>query len=220
MRIQRFGKFYKYSPKSLELLALIDNNRHLLTEELYNIPEALLYNRKGEYLGFAAPLLYGYYTLAQHLQVRYPLDKDKISASLIQVLEELESIGIIYFDIHDQNIMIGMEEEVKLVDLDGAKITGSFRYKKHMLYNFWELMFEMYVLPSYDEIPSIIKIIRETGIFKEYFSKEFLEYITEVIFVRQDIRDVPLGTYLGELKDQEKMLRLRNEIKDISYHGP
>lgn len=184
------------------------------------MPYELLYNKKGEYVGFYSEVLKRFRTLYDYIRLGDTYDKDMIASSIWTAVEEFERIGLNYYDIHDENFMIGDNGEFKVVDVDGADqiLTDSARIDK--INNYWDLIFEMYLFSFYPEHPVRLNCV---WLFEEadtYFTHEFLEYLDGVIRDDRDILTVSPKIYLPELYDTEKISEFSKRLEmDSKYYG-
>lgn len=215
-----FNKFFKYDPESLDILERIIANESKLTQELYSLPIELLYNRKNEYIAYLTYLLKGYRTIYDYIRLQDSYDKDMVARNVATVVNEFESIGLNYYDIHDENFMIDDNGNFKVVDVDGADMILTPQAKIDRINNFWDFIFEMYLFEFYPEHPVRLNYVYMFEESDTYLSREFLEYIDGVIRDDSCILTVKPEIYLPEFYDKEKVNEFSKRLElDSKYYG-
>lgn len=114
------NKFYKLIDGVREQnLINLSNNRNKLTEERYIFPNCFCETMDYR-LVYETDILSSYITIDMALYLRMYLDVKNIAEVLVNVLMELESIGLIYYDYHGGNTLIDKDDNIKVCDLDSA----------------------------------------------------------------------------------------------------
>lgn len=189
------GKFYKLIDfVRQENLIYLWRNKDSLTEELYIFPNGF-YETKDGLTVYETDILEKSITLDVAIYLGMLLDTKKISLSLATVLEELESIGLEYYDFHGGNALIDSDFNVKVCDLDSALRTPELlreeSLKNDALYQLYgnkitnrklliSFILQLLTIPEdYSSPASLLNydyIINKLQIL-EYFKPEVKEYI-------------------------------------------
>ncbi len=103
------GCFFKrYTEEDdLNALSLMEENKGKLTEEFYSMI-LKIHKYQGEIIGLESCYHENYQTLLDILMNNdlNLASKRKIFLQVVQVLEELKNIGVDYWDLHSENILI------------------------------------------------------------------------------------------------------------------
>ena len=165
--------------------------------------------------------MYGYKTLNEVLKSKQFIDKDKVASNIVTIVNEYESLGMNYFDLHDKNFMLNKSGSMKVVDVDGADLHISPGVKMNTICNLWDILIEMYLYHFYPEYPLCVSSIYGFPNIDEYFSKEFIEYLDAVIRDDYESLSVNPEIYLPEFHDKEKIQTLSKKLEDkfVTYQG-
>ena len=109
-----FNKFFKYNPDGEEVMDIIAKNIDQLSLDLYAIPTDMLYSKDGNYVGLLFDYLKGYKTIFDKLREHEEFDKDEVARSVLKTVNEFDSIGLDYYDIHDENFMVNDNGDIKV----------------------------------------------------------------------------------------------------------
>ena len=208
-----FNRFFKYAPDSLSAIKCVDTNLDFLSSELYSLPDELLFNKDNEFVGYYSKYLNGYRTLYECIKGDVPFDKGMVAGNIMRIVEELELIGLNYFDLHDENFMVNKKGEFKVIDVDGVDFDMSSRSKIDRINNLWDLLLEIYLFESNPNHPLRLNSVALFEELDTYFSDEFVEYLDGVLRDDWDILNVNPRKYLPEFNDEEKVKELSKRIE-------
>lgn len=216
--------FYKrnWETDIIEVVNRLRKNEHLFNLDVLALPKAYLYYKKDMY-GVVLEYLEDYRTVFEYLNNLKKFDVYTVIDIVIDTILKMESIGILYYDLHFRNVMLRGTDEVKLVDLDDAIIKTEFDdyliSRKCML----EFIFGAYIniytnqkeIEKYCDSSSILRLIPKKIFLTDYFSKEFVEYFYLIYYHDMEANDVDFRGVLKEVNDPEKMDNIRKKILAI-----
>lgn len=215
------GRFIKCDTKGLGVIEKLEENKDKISMPLYNIPSDLYYGCSKTPFAIGSPFLYGYRTLNDYLKMKRDFDKDKVASNIATIVNEYESLGMNYFDLHHNNFMLNRSGRFKVVDTDGADLQITPGVKMTTINNFWDLILEMYLYHFYPDYPLSLNTTYEYEKLADYFTPEFIEYLDGVIRDDPQILTVKPEIYLPEFKDEEKIITLSKKLEDqfVTYKG-
>lgn len=208
------NRFIKCDTKGLDVIKVLEGNLDKISTPLYNLPIELIHGTAKTPFAVAYPYLYGYKTLNDVLKRKINFNKDKVADNIVTIVNEYESLGMNYFDLHDKNFMLDSRGKLKVVDVDGADLHTSEGLRMNTICNFWDLIIEMYLYHFYPEYPLCVSSTYGYEFIEDYFSKEFIEYLDAVIRDDYECLSVNPGIYLPEFHDQEKIQTLSKKLED------
>lgn len=188
---------YKKSLYSEDMLKDIDNNKDKLSSDLYSFPMSLLYDDK-YCIGYTMENYSSYYQLHKALVANMKIDKKDILLKIRQITKELQKIGYLYFDLHDENFLITLDGKFKAIDLDGCE-KYSKRYEIYMLYNYLNIVLETIVDYRLKYPISAVNRILISEPINSALSPELREYLNDANNYSESILGVEPTDYLDEL---------------------
>lgn len=207
--------FYKYSPESEFLLKKIEHKKNKLSQEYYALPTAFLYDKNRRYLGFKTNYYAGYKTLRELVMAGDIIEENKIIEAIYTFLTELKNIGITYYDIHDKNFLINEVCDLVALDLDGAYPKLSIEREVYQVYNFVDLIIELYFFKENISPGLFLESLLYFINLEEYYSKEVVEYINLVNRCAVEIIDEDPRILLREFNDYDKRQRIIKKMRGI-----
>ena len=217
---RHFNKFFKYAPDSVCVIDRLNSDSDKLSLDLYSLPEELLYNSNGKFVAYYSKYLNGYRTLYELIKTHKEFDSHMVAINILKIVDELKSIGLNYFDLHDENFMIDKKGNFKVIDVDGCDFDLTEYSRTMTINNLWDLLFEIYLFQFYPEHPLRLSCVYSFPELDTYFSREFIDYIDCVIRDDRDILSVSPSIYLPEFEDVEKVKELSKRIEiEGRYYG-
>lgn len=199
-------QLYKYSPDSINIIDEIDSKRHYRVMKHLSVPQAYLYYKK-QYFGFSMK----YYKKLK--QIKDCLDRNIIKSldnyiiELLKIIEELNSLNLIYWDFHERNILADANGNPFLVDIDSMSNLPTSEELHYQQEYFTEFLLNLYI----EKRKSVVGYLK-TPSFKHYFSDKSIKYFEDIINLGSQTPDLPY-CILEDLKDKEKILELKKHIK-------
>lgn len=196
-------------------IELMEKNKDKLKEEYYAFVNRTYYDEFREKQAIGSDFYSEYQTFYEYF-VQGNKEKDKVILKVLEAVTDLISLGIDYWDLHSFNVLVNKESDIKLVDLDGAKVRKA--KINDVLYNFIDLIVESYFF--FDLKGSVNSTMCNFGVnlyssvcLQKYYSPKFVLLIQGVYKDISLIKDVEL--ILKELKDEEKLEEVRNQVKRL-----
>ena len=137
--------------------------------------------------------------------------KRKIFLQVVQVLEELKNIGVDYWDLHSENILI--KEHIKFIDLSSAISNKEQQEFSFHYYRLLSILLEMYLF--YDDVDmrvDYVEVLLRIPWMKKYFSSahfNWMKNITDFLFDSCCWEEL-----LDEFQDEEKVRLIRQNLKE------
>lgn len=195
---------------SLQTLERINENKDKLTIDDYAILDHIYQDEQGDIKAFCGKY-YEDYGDFKDIYQDSTIDKGKIIDELIKVILELESIGIQFIDIHSRNILVNSNSHIKLCDLDEALLSDYVEYKVNTILDLIIECFLFYDITdeawNYLEPRHVLKSLESKSVLSSSFVRALNGVESPSSFYSK------VDSYIDELKDQEKILIIRREIK-------
>lgn len=190
---------------SLETVYFLDKNKHKLTKQYYSFIEKIYMEYGYSYI-LESDYLKNYRTLQSVLE-NINLNKKKIVLSCQTAIYELRELGVDYWDLSPENIMINKKEDIKIVDLSDAILTNHPLYCN---YSLMELILKLYLFYGITTTNKCMNMLLNFEEVHDYFSDKFLRYLLSVA----NLEDValPLEDILKAFEDDEKVNELRKKL--------
>ena len=77
----------------------------------------MLYNSNGKFVAYYSKYLNGYRTLYELIKTHKEFDSHMVAINILKIVDGLKSIGLNYFDLHDENFMIDKKGNFKVICL-------------------------------------------------------------------------------------------------------
>lgn len=208
------GCFFKrYTEEDdLNALSLMEENKGKLTEEFYSMI-LKIHKYQGEIIGLESCYHENYQTLLDILMNNdlNLASKRKIFLQVVQVLEELKNIGVDYWDLHSENILI--KEHIKFIDLSSAISNKEQQEFSFHYYRLLSILLEMYLF--YDDVDmrvDYVEVLLRIPWMKKYFSSahfNWMKNINDFLFDSCCWEEL-----LDEFQDEEKVRLIRQNLKE------
>ncbi len=208
------GCFFKrYTEEDdLNALSLMEENKGKLTEEFYSMI-LKIHKYQGEIIGLESCYHENYQTLLDILMNNdlNLASKRKIFLQVVQVLEELKNIGVDYWDLHSENILI--KEHIKFIDLSSAISNKEQQEFSFHYYRLLSILLEMYLF--YDDVDmrvDYVEVLLRIPWMKKYFSCahfNWMKNINDFLFDSCCWEEL-----LDEFQDEEKVRLIRQNLKE------
>ena len=217
---RHMNKFFKYAPDSVSVVDRLSKNLDSFSLDLYSLPEELLYNSDGKFVAYYSKYLNGYRTLYELMKMGRDIDGLMVAKNVIKIVDELKSIGLNYFDLHDENFMIDKKGNFKVIDVDGCDFDLTEYSRTMTINNLWDLLFEVNLFQFNLNYPMKANCVWLFEELDTYFSDEFIEYIDCVIRDDKDILNVEPSIFIPEFEDRDKIKELSKRLEiEGRYHG-
>lgn len=228
------GKFYKIiDDVRKENLIWLWRNQDKISKELYILPnefcETLDYR-----LVYETDIVSDYITLDKAIYLYMLLDVERIGERLATVLEELESIDLVYYDFHGGNTLIDKEGNIKVCDLDSvlripnshvlADLQNDPLYRSYankitsrkMLFQF---ILQLLTIPKdYTSFASLLsyEFLTKKLEILECFPKEVSEYLECLNAGNNDALDVDIKMILSAIFKSDAKEKLNTKMKEYN----
>lgn len=171
--IHERGEFIKYSPKAEETLRYLEEHRPNLTEEYYAFQLKEYRDHTNTHLAHSLVDYVDYLTLKEAMH-KGLVNKREIICKVGTALEELFREDIAYWDVHSKNILVKDNKDIKIVDLDSSKIEVDPTRRGNVLYNFLDLLLELYFydLSSDERGLFLFDFVSKVNLSKVFKSKD------------------------------------------------
>ena len=200
------GNLYKYSPSSWGIVTTIEKYHH---EEVFNhlsIPKAYFFNQK-EYLGYVMEYYKKLKRIKEALKKGLIKDLNEYLFNLIVIVEKLNELNLIYWDFHDDNILVDEKGNPFIIDIDDIEIIPAvdefYRQRRYLT----EFILNMY----FEDYRSFGVYLRNKEL-RNILSKKIITYMENLTTHAKPIPDLPY-LLIEELKDDEKLQLIKRSIK-------
>ncbi len=207
------GCFFKrYTEEDdLNALSLMEENKSDITNYFYSMI-LKIHKYQNEVIGLESIYHEDYsrlFDVLMNSDLNFA-NKRMVFLQVVQVLEELKNIGVDYWDLHSENILI--KEHIKLIDLSSAvsnKEQQDFSFHYFRLLN---LLLEMYLF--YDDVSKRIGYLDSllsVPWVKKYFSSDHFNWMKNI----KDFLFEPCcwEELINEFEDEEKVRLIRQNLK-------
>ncbi len=228
------GKFYKIiDDVRKENLIWLWRNQDKLTKELYILPNGF-YETLDYRLVYETDIVSDYITLDKAMYLYMLLDVEDIGDCLATVLEELESIDLVYYDFHGGNTFIDKEGNIKVCDLDStlripsANLLSDLQndplYRTYankitsrkMLFQF---ILQLLTIPEYytssASLLSYEFLVKRLGIY-ECLPKEVSEYLEVLFRSDNDVLSVNIKDILSSIFKSDAQEKINTKMKEYN----
>lgn len=183
-----------------EIFLYLEKQRKNLTECLYYLPEAFLLRNNQVYA-----CIYKYIEEKSNVFNLSIEEKRLVIDAIFKAIMELKSIGLLYWDIDVENILLN-ENDIMLKRLGRCIKNDKGVYLYHQLRNFVDYILSLYL--GYKTSLAIIS----PQILKDILSKESYEYISYVLSKEVNQVDESIYYLVDDLEDEDKQLVLKNTL--------
>lgn len=228
------GKFYKIiDDVRKENLIWLWRNQDKLTKDLYILPNGF-YETLDYRLVYETDIVSDYITLDKAIYLYMLLDVEHIGERLATVLEELESIDLVYYDFHGGNTLIDKEGNIKVCDLDSAlripSDTVSTYLKNDPLYRtyankitsrkmLFQFILQLLAIPEYytssASLLSYESLVKRLGIY-ECLPSEVSEYLEVLFRSDNDVLSVNIKDILSSIFKSDAQEKINTKMKEYN----
>lgn len=207
------NKFWKKlgNDDNLESIYIIEKNQSRLTEEYYSFIKKI-YMQDNHPMLLESDYLEGFCTLYQALKER-KINKKKVLLTCRNSIAELKNIGLDFWDLHSENVMINAVDETKFVDLSGAVSDPQKQDFDFQDFTIMELVLECYLF--YDFLGNLryTETLFQIPNLSYYFSASLMKHLLAVNNLEKGL--LSLEDYVDEFEDAEKMEEIRLELSKL-----
>ena len=201
--IHENGEVIKYSPNSESKLMYLNFLKENLDTNHLAMQIREYRDTNGKHLAHAMIDYVEYEVLAKCLNDKC-LDKQYIFLEIWKVLENLLNNGIVYSDIHHENILIKSGIDFKLVDLDEVSLEKSVKNIYEMIYNFVDLLVEAYIYCDTNKMYTYFNTMYNQIDVKKHFDKEAAEMLKLVYEKDDEAIKIDVPKLIKSFKDEER----------------
>lgn len=203
------NNIYKYSPTSWPIMTIIENN--IDKEYFKNIatPKAYLICQK-KFFGFVMDYNKTIIKISEAIKANRIENINKYIEKLLNIIEELNKIGIYYWDFHSGNIMVDENGNPFVLDIDGAEYIPEIDYLHSQREYLTEFLINIYL--GKDDLFFIHKPKWE-WIGHKYMSKKSQDYINVLGNLCKPAPELPY-CILEDFKDEEKLMLIKSQLNN------
>lgn len=228
------GKFYKIiDDVRKENLIWLWRNQDKLTKNVYILPNGF-YETLDYRLVYETDIVSDYITLDKAMYLYMLLDVEHIADKLATILNELESIDLVYYDFHGGNTFIDKEGNIKVCDLDStlripsanllADLQNDPLYRTYankitsrkMLFQF---ILQLLTIPEYytssASLLSYEFLVKRLGIY-ECFPREVSEYLEVLFRSENDVLSVNIKDILSSIFKSDAKEKINTKMKEYN----
>lgn len=200
---------YKYSPASWPIMTTIE--KYSSEECLKNIavPKAYLMCQK-KFFGFVMEYNKTLTKIKEAIQTKKIKNIEIYAMKLLEIIENLNQIGIHYWDFHSNNVLVNNEGEPFLVDIDGAEYIQDLQDLHNQREYLTEFLINIYL--DKEDLFFIHKP-KWDWIGRKYMSESTRKYIDTLGNLSKPIPELPY-CIVEELKDEEKISLIKTQLKN------
>lgn len=206
--------FYKIIPQyKKEILDKIIKNKDKLTNANILIPDGY-YLTQDDRLCFRAKNLIDYQSIYMLHLLAMELDVKKIGLTIAKSMIELRSIGITYWDLHDQNVLVDKYFNAMLVDTDGVELSGKDDHYRFSIKRLVEIIFQMMTtkdLVKGDFTPFLDNICEKYHVFDVY-DKKVQKKLYDISQINKRAEKIDIIDLVEKICEEEKIEEIKRRV--------
>ena len=192
----------------------MEENIEKLTDSYYAYITYLFFDNDEEIQAIGSQF-YDDYQPFRSLYLDPSINKSQIIKEYINAVLELQNIGINFYDIHAENIIVNNESHIRLVDLDETRLAELWNKGEGKELKFIDLMLQSIVFLNVKD--SIWSWVSSSLILLELENKRILSSSFRDCIEGKNNFDFFISNvdcYLQELEDKEKVAIIQKELKN------
>ena len=197
-------QLYKYSPASKNIITTIDKYKYEEVMKQVTSPTAMLYHQK-RYFGYTMEYYKKLKRIREAIKSGRIKDINEYMLNLLTIIEKLNELNLIYYDIHDNNVLVDENGKPFLIDIDDIVTIPSiedFYQQSQYLTEF--------ILNVYLEEYKTLRVHISDKELRKILSQKVISYMENLTVIANPAPSLPY-VLLDELKDKEKVLKLKNK---------
>ena len=202
-------KIIKYV-ESTEVIEYITANKNKLTEELYALAKTIYLTSENTHFAYAMEK-YNYKSI--HEQIPH-INNKYILLTINKIINELLSIGVVYWDIHSKNFLIKGKKIVAL-DLDDAKLGVTPERMLNARFNYIDLVFHLYVGYLLNKRISYLDFFLDNFEIENYFSKDTSDYLKDIYYYFGEQINRDPSFLIPEFEDKERCDYFKSQVLEL-----
>lgn len=199
------NQIYKHSPESLEVVKAIESYQSKPVLKHLSVPIAYLYDKKA-YFGYVMR----YYKTLHHVEeaIKKGIIKDieKYALELLKIIEELNKLGLFYWDFHSENVLVDKKGHPFLLDIDDIELIPT----NEDLHSQREYLTEFLLCIYLNKRKSVHSFAREK-IIQNTFKDSTLMYIDTLGDLKEPAPELPY-CIIEELQNEERREMIKSKI--------
>ncbi|MCH5167208.1 MAG: hypothetical protein J1F35_04870 [Erysipelotrichales bacterium] len=196
------------------ILDLLLEKKELLQSDNYSLPIGYYLTQDGE-LCYKAKNLKDYRTISYLFKLGMSFDVKRIASSMATSFEELKSIGISYWDFHDENVLLDKESNIKLIDLDSCEILEDAHLQEYSIHRLVEMVFHLMIVSkkfkSFDSMPTFMDLFKKYSVV-DLYDNDVKEFLSEIYFSNTKSKDFEIVPLVERICEEEKVEEVKRRV--------
>ena len=205
----RDNLIYKYSPESWPIMTTIEKFEKEPCFKHIATPKAYLMCEK-QYFGYIMEYNKTISKINDAIQNGIITNLDVYILKLLEILENLNQIGIYYWDFHSENILSTQNGEPFILDIDGAEYLPDIEDLHNQREYLTEFLINLYL--GTDNLFFIHKP-KWSWIGRKYLSRKSQDYIDILGNLSKPAPELPY-CIIEDLKDKEKLSLIKKQLNN------
>ena len=207
--------FYKIiSKQEKDILDIILEEKNKLKCDNYSLPTNYYLTQDGE-LCYKAKNLKDYRTISYLLKLGMSFDVKKIASSMAASFEELKSIGLSYWDFHEDNILLDKKSNIKIIDLDSCQRLEDHHLTEYPIHRLVEMIFQLMIVSkkfkSFDSMPTFMDFLKKYNIL-DLYDNDVKEFLSAIRFSNTKSKHFELVPLVERICEEDKVEEIKKRV--------